>query len=51
MDAFAFLSLYLQLSVKNRISKEELRKVEADYLNMLDYLAKKYPPNSFEIEY
>lgn len=51
MTAFAFLSLYLQISVKNRLFKDEFAKVEQDYLNQLESLAKKYPPNSFEIEF
>jgi len=46
LNAFVFLSLYLQISVCNKIKTETFGKVEKEYLTRLSTLENEYPANS-----
>ena len=49
MNAFAFLSLYLQMSVAKSLESFNWNEVEEKYEKTLKMLEKKYPANNSEI--
>ena len=49
MRAFAFLSLYLQMSVAKSLESFNWKEVEEKYGTTLKMLEKKYPANNSEI--
>jgi len=49
MKAFAFLSLYLQISVAKLLESKPWKDVEKEYIEVLKLLEKKYPANNSEL--
>ena len=45
MDAFAFITLYFQISVKKSLKTLSFKKVEEQFVKILEQVSKKYPPS------
>jgi hypothetical protein len=50
MDAFAFITLYFQISIKKLLKVQSFKKVEEQFVKLIASLAKMYPPSNDSID-
>ncbi len=50
MDAFAFITLYFQISIKKLLQVQGFKKVEEQFVKLILSLAKIYPPSNDPID-